>query len=93
MRFVASWGGTVALRKITTTTSASGPGWYVTRYGALAVLRLRNYSGGDFTLPDGFTPAVDCTFREVYGDVNLRTTGSVTVPSVSIWDTFTYPVA
>lgn len=82
----------MALRKIAP-PSASGPGWYVTRYGALAVLRLRNYTGGDLTLPDGFTPSVDCTFRQAYGDVNLRTTGSVTVPSVSIWDTFTYPVA
>lgn len=82
----------MALSKITP-PSASGPGWYVTRYGALAVLRLRNYTDGDFTLPDGFTPAVDCTFRQVYGDVNLRTSGSVTVPSGNIWDTFTYPVA
>lgn len=83
----------MALRKITTTTSASGPGWYVTRYGALAVLRLRAYSGGDFTLPDGFKPALDCTFRQSYGDVNLRRDGSVALPPGSIWDTFTYPVA
>ena len=82
----------MALTKISP-PSMSGPGWYVTRYGALAVLRLRNYTGGDFTLPDGFTPAADCTFRQHYGDVNLRTTGSVTVPSGTIWDTFTYPVA
>lgn len=76
--------------------SASGPGWFVTRYGALAVLRLRNYTGGDLTVPDEFTPAVDCTFRQKYGDVNLRTKGSaVEIPAVtgSIWDTFTYPVA
>lgn len=82
----------MALTRITP-PSASGPGWYVTRYGALAVLRLRNYTGGDFTLPDGFKPALDCTFRQAYGDVNLRTTGAVTVPSGNIWDTFTYPVA
>ena len=82
----------MALRKIAP-PSASGAGWYVTRYGSLAVLRLRNYTSGDFTLPDGFTPSVDCTFRQAYGDVNLRTTGSVTVPAVNIWDTFTYPVA
>ena len=84
----------VALRRIDP-PSASGPGWWVTRYGALAVLRLRSYMGGDFTLPQGFTPSVDCTFRQVYGDVNLRTTGAVQLPAVngSIWDTYTYPVA
>lgn len=85
----------MALRKITATASASGPGWYVTRYGALAVIRFRNYTGGNFTLPPAFTPSADCTFRQVYGDVNLRTTGAVQLPAVngSIWDTFTYPVA
>ena len=83
----------VALRKITP-PSTSGPNWYVTRYGALAVLRLRNYSGGDFTLPQAFIPSVDCTFRQAYGDVNLRITGAVQLPAGggSIWDTFTYPV-
>lgn len=84
----------MALRKISP-PSVSGPGWYVTRYGALAVLRLRSYSGGDFTLPQGFTPSLDCTYRQVYGDVNLRTTGVAQLPTVTgtIWDTFTYPVA
>lgn len=84
----------MALRKISP-PSVSGSGWYVTRYGALAVLRLRSYSGGDFTLPQGFTPSADCTFRQSYGDVNLRTGGAVQLPAVngSIWDTFTYPVA
>lgn len=78
-----------------TPPSASGPGWYLTRYGALAVLRLRAYAGGNFQLPDGFTPSADCTFRQPYGDVNLRTAGAVQLPAVTgtIWDTFTYPVA
>ena len=88
-----SGGGVVALRKITTTTSASGPGWYVTRYGALAVLRLRAYSGGDFTLPDGFTPAVDCTFMFPGGKLDMRMSGTVTVTGTNIWHTVTYPVA
>lgn len=83
----------MALRKITTTTSASGPGWCVTRYGALAVLRLRAYSGGDFTLPPEFVPIAECTFQKPYGVVNLRFSGTVQLPSGSIWDTFTYPVA
>ena len=85
----------MALRKITTTTSASGPGWYVTRYGALAILRLRNYTGGDFTLPPEFVPRAECTFQKPYGVVNLHFNGAVQLPSASssIWDTFTYPVA
>ena len=84
----------MALTRITP-PSASGPGWYVTRYGALAVLRLRNYTGGDFTLPQGFTPSMDCTFRQAYGDVNIRTTGNVTLPEVTgtIWDTYIFPVS
>lgn len=82
----------MALRKISP-PSASGPGWYVTRYGALAVLRLRNYSGGDFTLPDGFMPAADCTFMFPGGKLDMRTRGTVTVTGTNIWHTVTYPVA
>lgn len=84
----------MALTRITP-PSASGPGWYVTRYGALAVLRLRNYSGTTLTLPGGFTPTADCTYRQAYGDVNIRMSGNVNLPDVpqTIWDTFVYPVA
>lgn len=87
--------GTMALTRIAPPT-ASGPGWFVTRYGALAVLRLRSYSGGTpLALPEGFTPTADCTYRQAYGDVNIRTSGNVYLPETTgtIWDTFTYPVA
>lgn len=75
--------------------TASGPGWYITRYGGLAVLRLRNYSGGiTIALPPGFAPTADCTYRQAYGDVNIRISGKVTLPDITgtIWDTFIYPV-
>ena len=84
----------MALRKLVP-PSASGPGWFVARYGGLAVLRLRNYMGGTtITLPSGFTPTADCTYRRVYGDVNIRNTGTVTLPEGTggIWDTYIYPV-
>ena len=84
----------MALRKLTP-PSTSGPGWYVTRYGALAILRLRHYSGvTTLTLPESFTPTADCTYRRAYGDVNIRATGNVTLPDITgtIWDTFIYPV-
>ena len=79
-----------------TPPSASGPGWYLTRYGALAILRLRSYSGGStIALPTEFTPAADCTYRQPYGDVNIRTTGNVTLPEFTgtIWDTYIFPVS
>lgn len=84
----------VALKKINPPT-ASGLGWYLTSYGGLAILRLRDYSGTVLTLPDGFTPTADCTYRQHYGDVNIRRNGAVNLPETTgtIWDTFIYPVS
>lgn len=84
----------MALRKLSPPT-VSGPGWYLNRYGGLAVLRLRNYSGGTtIALPPRFAPTADCTYRQAYGDVNIRISGEVTLPDITgtIWDTFIYPV-